>query len=349
MRLRERKKRQLFVEINKKTSLFTHCRLHDTCDQFVRFSYVKLKKNVERTLWVTRFTLTNLLCSRENTVTIMVKISLEKRYRIVFLKEQGHSASSIGKMMKVSRHSVSEIVQKHKETGTVNDRVRSGRPAMTSQREDRQLVRTSLQDPKLTAVDISRDFKINDRKHGEVAPSVWTVRRRLRKAGLCGRVARKKPFLRQVNKVKRLAWAKKHSDWTVEDWKKVVWSDESPFTIFRTTGKTYVRRREGEAYKASCIVPTVKHGGGKLMVWGCFRWNQTGKLHWIKETMDQHVYATSSSTIFCRRSKSWPSLVLSRTSLCSKTTTRNTPRKAALRRLPVCFRTEWLGCHSLRT
>ena len=35
---------------------------------------------------------------------------------------------------------------------------------------------------------------------------------------------------------------------------------------------------------------TIKHGGGSIMVWGSFSWNGVGPLHWIKETMTQHVY-----------------------------------------------------------
>ena len=34
-------------------------------------------------------------------------------------------------------------------------------------------------------------------------------------------------------------------------------------------GPTYVRRKKGEEYSANCII-IVKHGGGFIMVWGCF-------------------------------------------------------------------------------
>jgi len=35
----------------------------------------------------------------------------------------------------------------------------------------------------------------------------------------------------------------------------------------------------------------VKHGGGKVMVWGCFRGNKMGKLYWVKDIMNKEVYA----------------------------------------------------------
>ncbi|MGH0177175.1 UNVERIFIED_CONTAM: hypothetical protein FKN15_074213 [Acipenser sinensis] len=31
-----------------------------------------------------------------------------------------------------------------------------------------------------------------------------------------------------------------------------------------------VRWRPGEAYKPQCLAPTVKCGGGSVMIWGCF-------------------------------------------------------------------------------
>ena len=41
--------------------------------------------------------------------------------------------------------------------------------------------------------------------------STSTVQRRLRKSGLHGRIAEKKPLLKDTNNKKRLAWAKKHN------------------------------------------------------------------------------------------------------------------------------------------
>ena len=36
--------------------------------------------------------------------------------------------------------------------------------------------------------------------------------------------------------------------------------------------------------------PTVKHGGGKIMLWGCFSAKGTGQLHSLKGTMDGAMY-----------------------------------------------------------
>jgi hypothetical protein len=95
-----------------------------------------------------------------------------------------------------------------------------------------------------------------------------TVQRRLRESGIHGQIAAEKPLLKDTNKKKRLAWAKKHKLWTLDWWKSVLWSDESKFGIFGSNRHVFVRRRVGERRISACVVPTGKHGG--VMVWGCF-------------------------------------------------------------------------------
>ena len=56
-----------------------------------------------------------------------------------------------------------------------------------------------------------------------------------RELGLHGRIPAKKPRVKETNKKKRLAWAKKHEQWTLDRWKSVLWSDEAKFEIFVTT------------------------------------------------------------------------------------------------------------------
>jgi hypothetical protein len=100
--------------------------------------------------------------------------------------------------------------------------------------------------------------------------STSTVWKRLRESGLHGRIAAKKPLLKDTNYKNKLAWAKKHEQWTLDWWKSVLWSDESKFEIFGSTRCLFVRRRVGERMISACVVPTVKHGGGGVMVFFCW-------------------------------------------------------------------------------
>jgi hypothetical protein len=51
-----------------------------------------------------------------------------------------------------------------------------------------------------------------------------------------------------------------------------------------------VRRRECEWIISTCLVPTVKHGGGGVMVWGCFAGDNICDLFIIQGTLNQHGY-----------------------------------------------------------
>ena len=94
--------------------------------------------------------------------------------------------------------------------------------------------------------------------------SSLAVQRRLCESGLHGQIAAKKPLLKDTNKKKRLAWVKKHEQWTLHQWKSVLWSNESKFEICGSNRRVFVRHREREQMISSCVVPTVKHGGGDV-------------------------------------------------------------------------------------
>ena len=49
-----------------------------------------------------------------------------------------------------------------------------------------------------------------------------TIQRRLRDSGLHGQIAAKKPLLTENNQKTRLAWAKKHEQWTLDRWKSIL-------------------------------------------------------------------------------------------------------------------------------
>jgi hypothetical protein len=68
--------------------------------------------------------------------------------------------------------------------------------------------------------------------------------------------AKKKPFISDKNKKKRLDWAKSHSEWSLNDWRRVIWSDESPFML-RYQGKKRVLRCHNERYESMFMQGTV--------------------------------------------------------------------------------------------
>lgn len=78
----------------------------------------------------------------------------------------------------------------------------------------------------------------------------------------------KKPWISKKNVKARLEFARAHKDWSVGDWGRVLWSDESKFNLFSSDGIRYVRRPLGQRNNPKYQIPTFKHGGGSVMTWG---------------------------------------------------------------------------------
>lgn len=89
----------------------------------------------------------------------------------------------------------------------------------------------------------------------------------LQEEGFHRRVACQKPFLTPAQKSKRFNWALEHAHWGVEEWRRVIWTDEAAFNVGGTHGRIWVTRRPGEEYSEDCLIPKFKKLS-LLMVWG---------------------------------------------------------------------------------
>lgn len=208
------------------------------------------------------------------------------RERVIKFSKDGKSSREIASLLSIGKSTVNDIITKYHAGYGLEDRPCSGRPRKTSKKVDRVINRKSTADVKKTAAEIARELQ--DENLADVSCS--TVTRRLHDIELFGRIGIKKPLISKKNKKARLQFAKYYKNWTVEDWKKVAFSDESKFNLFGGDGRQYVRRPVSTRNNVRYQIPTVKHYEGSVMIWGIFSAQGVGTFVEINGTMNAAIY-----------------------------------------------------------
>ena len=201
---------------------------------------------------------------------------------IVALRDEGKSLADISSKLGRSRSCVSKFLTRKAESGSIDHAPVPGRPRKTTPRTDRKIVRAVKLDARVSSKEIKEEMELK----GVVSDR--TIRRLIRESGYRGGWSLKKSFVSEDNKKKRVKWAQEHINWTSEQWRRVIWSDESPYTV-RGSTKFRVWRLPNTRYDPKHTRGTVKHSG-KINVWGCVSAHGVGTLHLIEGIMDQQVY-----------------------------------------------------------
>lgn len=207
------------------------------------------------------------------------------RKKIVDAYESGKGFQKISKEYKISHSTVRKIVYKWRTFKTTANMPRSGRPSKFTPRADRKMLKEVSKNPKMSSRDLQQALATVD-----VKVHASTIRKRLHKFNLHGRCARRKPLLSKKNMKARLKFARVNVDKDQDFWNNVLWTDESKIELFGHQNRGHVWRKPNTAFQEKNLIPTVKHGGGSVMVWGCFATAGPGQLTIIESTMNSIVY-----------------------------------------------------------
>ncbi|KAG0906358.1 hypothetical protein G6F33_011444 [Rhizopus arrhizus] len=90
------------------------------------------------------------------------------------------------------------------------------------------------------------------------------------------RIKKHKPFLKAIHMKKRLAWANTHKDWTKDDWRRMVFSDETKLNVWGSDGVKYYWKRVDDKLRFHHLDLTVKGGGCSVMMWGYITYDGPG-------------------------------------------------------------------------
>jgi len=211
--------------------------------------------------------------------------TMEERKIILRLHNQCKSLREIAELVGKPRSTIQGIVDRFCKNKSLKNLPRSGRPPALSQNDERFIVRQIKKNPKMSAPKITGELKMRGNTVSEA-----TIRTALRENGYHGRIPRKKPWISAVNRQKRLEFAKKYEMADQSLFDNIIFSDESKYNLFGSDGKVKVWRTANSELQPKNLAATVKHGGGSVLVWGCFSSHGVGKLVFIDGIMDHKMY-----------------------------------------------------------
>ena len=213
------------------------------------------------------------------------ELSKDIRDKIVDLHKAGMGYKKISKQLGEKLTTVGAIIRKWKKHKVTANLPRSGAPRKISPRGISMMMRKVRDQPSTTQEEL-----VNDLKAVGTTVMKRTISNTLHREGLKSCCARKVPLLKKAHVQARLKFAKEHLDDPEEAWEKVMWSDETKIELFGINSTRRVWRKRNAEYNPKNTIPTVKHGGGNLMLWGCFSAKGTGRLHRIEGRMNGAMY-----------------------------------------------------------
>ena len=213
----------------------------------------------------------------------MHAISAAIRGRVLNLLSQGKGVRMAASMCRISKSSVQLL----RESNIPNIPIpKGGHLVKLSARDRRSCVLAITSGRCQTGIDVSKIL----RSDHNIGVCDRTVRHALRGSGLAAVEKKARPRLSKTNIKTRLEFAKRHKDWTVDDWKRAIWPDETKVGRLCSEGRFWCWVRDGEERNPRQIKQTVKHSCGSLMIWGCMTDQGPGFMCKIDSTMDKEIH-----------------------------------------------------------
>lgn len=214
------------------------------------------------------------------------ELGMEVKNVILDLIRNGHSRHKVSDMLNIPKSTVIDVARKFFDTGSVENKPRSGRPAKMKERDYRGLERLVKTHRRESLSDITS--KYNESKTETV--SKRTIQRHLHKHEYRRCVSKKKLVVKEVNRRKRLAWCREKRRWTVQNnWNKVIFSDESKIMIGHDQ-RVHIWRKRNEGWRPDLVQPRASQPRYEVMIWGCISWNGVGTITPVNGNINAEKY-----------------------------------------------------------
>ncbi|GFV60814.1 transposable element Tcb2 transposase [Trichonephila clavipes] len=197
------------------------------------------------------------------------------RGRIIGKLEEGHSVTSVAAEFGIAHSIVSRLWRQFQTTGTAIRGFSSGLPRGTTPADDRYIVLQARRNRRQTAGEIARHMtQATGRRI-----SRFTVARRLHGGGLFARRPVRCVPLTPAHRRRRSLWCREHRNWRDNEWGRVLFTDESRFSLSSDSHRILIWRERGSRNHPSNIIERYRYGGRGVLVWGGIMLGSRTDLH----------------------------------------------------------------------
>ena len=165
-------------------------------------------------------------------------VSIDVKKNVILLRDTGMSQHKISRQQKVSRRCIRQTIRKFDKYGTVATRPGAGRPKKTSNRQTRLIKLEQIHDETNSLTDLVRYANTNM----SLSISTSTISRILRQYNMTSYIAPSKPRITPKQRRARIDWCNEHLSWSIPDWSKVIFSNESNYQVLNRENRIYFRR-----------------------------------------------------------------------------------------------------------
>uniref|UniRef100_A0A667XXQ9 Transposase Tc1-like domain-containing protein n=1 Tax=Myripristis murdjan TaxID=586833 RepID=A0A667XXQ9_9TELE len=138
-------------------------------------------------------------------------------FTCLFTGKSGHWLA-VRLKCRCSPSAVGSTLQKYRRTNSLEDKPRSGRPRVSSARNNCIVICMCRQNRRMTSQELQQQWS----NQTGVQCSTHTVHGRLLDHGLRSYKAIKKPLINERQRLARRRWAQAHKNWTARNWKKIL-------------------------------------------------------------------------------------------------------------------------------
>ncbi|GFX69178.1 transposable element Tcb1 transposase [Trichonephila clavipes] len=170
--------------------------------------------------------------------------------RIIGKLEEGRSVTSVAAEFGIANSIVSRLWRQFQTTGTAIRGFSSGRPRGTTPADDRYIVLQARKNRRQTAGEITGH---TTQATGR-SISRFTVARRLHGGGLFARRPVWCVPLTPAHQRRRSLWCREHRNWRDNEWGRVLFTDESRFSLSSDSHRILVWRERGSRNHPSNII-----------------------------------------------------------------------------------------------